>query len=195
MEDALELLGPSFMDSHTAVRRFAVGCLTKADDEELLMYLGQLVQGVKFGDFGKEKNGRREVDGGDRDHEDEEEEISNSPAVLSEKNVRSSLVEFLIHRAVNNPILGNYFYWYLVVECDDQTSSNTTGKMYSKILMQFLTAMAEGPDGMQRREMLQRQGELVNALSALSKDLRLMKDARPKKVRSQFTSQPLKIRY
>ncbi|OQR70311.1 phosphatidylinositol 3-kinase catalytic subunit type 3-like [Tropilaelaps mercedesae] len=46
VEDALELLGPQF--KHTAVRRYAVTRLEQASDEDLLLYLLQLVQALKY---------------------------------------------------------------------------------------------------------------------------------------------------
>lgn len=48
-EDALELLSPLF--AHPAVRKYAVTRLRHADDEELLLYLLQLVQALKYEDF------------------------------------------------------------------------------------------------------------------------------------------------
>ena len=46
VDDALELLGPSF--SHPSVRQYAVRQLHKASDEDLSTYLLQLVQAIKF---------------------------------------------------------------------------------------------------------------------------------------------------
>ncbi|XP_003741971.1 phosphatidylinositol 3-kinase catalytic subunit type 3 [Galendromus occidentalis] len=46
VEDALELLGPQF--KHKAVRRYAVTRLEQASDEDLLLYLLQLVQALKY---------------------------------------------------------------------------------------------------------------------------------------------------
>lgn len=51
----------------------------------------------------------------------------------------SSLVEFLIHRAIRNPILGNYFHWYLMVECEDKL----VGKMYAKVAYHYFKAILE----------------------------------------------------
>ena len=45
VDDALELLGPTFVNP--AVRTYAVDRLRKSDDEELLVYLLQLVQALK----------------------------------------------------------------------------------------------------------------------------------------------------
>ncbi|GAB6032406.1 Phosphatidylinositol 3-kinase catalytic subunit type 3 [Chamberlinius hualienensis] len=46
VEDALELLSPQF--THPAVRRYAVTRLRQAPDEDLLLYLLQLVQALKY---------------------------------------------------------------------------------------------------------------------------------------------------
>ncbi|RIB03510.1 atypical PIKK PI3K protein kinase [Gigaspora rosea] len=145
LDDALELLGANF--ENRAVRGYAVSQLKKADDEELMLYLLQLVQALKFEN-------------------------------ISDKSSSSSLAEFLIERAIKNPILGNNFYWYLMVECEDKV----VGKMYGKITFQFMTAMKEIPTGLERRDILRRQAELVVALSSISKDIRIMKEARPKKI-------------
>lgn len=48
-EDALELLGPAF--THPAVRRYAIGRLNQAHDDDLMLYLLQLVQALKYEDF------------------------------------------------------------------------------------------------------------------------------------------------
>ncbi|XP_018579245.1 phosphatidylinositol 3-kinase catalytic subunit type 3 isoform X2 [Anoplophora glabripennis] len=49
VEDALELLGPSF--THQAVRRYAISRLQQAPDDEILLYLLQLVQALKYENF------------------------------------------------------------------------------------------------------------------------------------------------
>lgn len=46
VEDALELLGPQF--GHPAVRRYAVARLRQAHSDDLLLYLLQLVQALKY---------------------------------------------------------------------------------------------------------------------------------------------------
>ena len=48
-EDALELLGPAF--THPAVRRYAITRLNQAPDDDLMLYLLQLVQALKYEDF------------------------------------------------------------------------------------------------------------------------------------------------
>ncbi|XP_061389541.1 phosphatidylinositol 3-kinase catalytic subunit type 3 [Musca vetustissima] len=49
VEDALELLSPSFKHPH--VRKYAISRLAQAPDEDLLLYLLQLVQALKYENF------------------------------------------------------------------------------------------------------------------------------------------------
>jgi phosphatidylinositol 3-kinase len=46
VEDALELLSPNF--THPAVRKYAISRLQQAPDEDILLYLLQLVQALKY---------------------------------------------------------------------------------------------------------------------------------------------------
>lgn len=91
VDDALELLGPHFRNP--AVRAYAVDRLRKSGDDELVLYLLQLVQALKF----------EQVHGKNVDTTSD-----------------SSLAKFLITRASENEILGSYFYWYITVECADK---------------------------------------------------------------------------
>lgn len=102
VEDSLELLGASFTD--LTVRAFAVGQLKRAGDDELELYLLQLVQALKF-----------------------------------EKFDESSLARFLIERGLSNHVLGNSLYWYLMVETEDKVY----GKMFGKVVYQFLKLLVE----------------------------------------------------
>lgn len=49
VEDALELLSPNF--THPVVRKYAVTRLKQACDEDLLLYLLQLVQALKYENY------------------------------------------------------------------------------------------------------------------------------------------------
>jgi phosphatidylinositol 3-kinase len=60
-------------------------------------------------------------------------------AIKFENNSSSALIEFLINRGINNEILGNYFYWYLMVECQDKSY----GRMYGKVAFKFLSALVK----------------------------------------------------
>ncbi|OZJ02698.1 hypothetical protein BZG36_04601 [Bifiguratus adelaidae] len=109
----------------------------------------------------------------------------------------SSLVQFLIDRAIRNPILGTLFHWYLMVEVQDKI----VGKMYAKVAYQYQKAMTEAPHGVEQRDILRRQGELVAYMSTLSKDYRQLKEveklraklADPKEGMNSFLPLPLPL--
>ncbi|KAF2434393.1 phosphatidylinositol 3-kinase catalytic subunit [Tothia fuscella] len=149
VDDALELLGPQF--DHPAVRAYAVDRLGKSDDEELLLYLLQLVQALKF-----EKK-RVEPE------ESVEEEVYDS-----------SLATFLITRAAKNFKLGNYLHWYLMVECEDRSAQQSPEhrELFARVEYDFMAELMKTPEGIQDRKILLRQGELITVLSKISKDIR-----------------------
>lgn len=155
VDDALELLGPTF--DNPAVRAYAVDRLRESDDEELLLYLLQLVQALKFEKISPETN-----DGSTRD---------------------SSLARFLITRATNNLMLGNYLHWYLMVECDDRSPDQIkeNRKLFVKVEFDFMSDLMQIPGGPERRKTLLRQGELITVLSKISKEVRFSREDRPRK--------------
>ncbi|KAI8326377.1 phosphatidylinositol 3-kinase [Martensiomyces pterosporus] len=152
IDDALELLSAGF--THYSVRGYAVSQLRKAKDDELVLYLLQLVQAIKFEYLNTEQRPR-----GMFAHE-------------------SSLAEFLIERALQNTTLGNFFYWYLMVECDDRK----TGKIYGKIVFQYVNALAEADEGVATQTMFERQTKLVSDLARLSSEIQALKEPRQRKV-------------
>ncbi|KAL2010307.1 hypothetical protein VTN00DRAFT_6114 [Thermoascus crustaceus] len=155
VDDALELLGPTF--DNAAVRAYAVDRLRKADDEELLLYLLQLVQALKF-----EKNAE----------EENTEDAAHD----------SSLANFLITRAAHNFKLGNYLHWYLMVECDDAGLGTVSAqrRLFARVEYYFMAELENvHPD---HRKTLLRQGELVTILSRIARDIRFSRENRPLKI-------------
>lgn len=155
VDDALELLGPTF--DNPAVRAYAVDRLRESDDDELLLYLLQLVQALKF-----EKISAEAEDGSTRD---------------------SSLARFLISRATKNLMLGNYLHWYLMVECDDRSpdQKDKHRKLFAKVEFDFMAELMLTSEGPERRKTLLRQGELITVLSKISKEIRFSREDRPRK--------------
>lgn len=154
VDDALELLGPTF--DNPAVRSYGVERLRKADDDELLLYLLQLVQALKY---------------------EEKAEGSADDAAHA-----SSLANFLITRAANNFKLGNYLHWYLMVECDDagQGAHSTHRRLFARVEYYFMTELERvHPED---RKILLRQGELIAVLSKIAKDLRFSRESRVSKI-------------
>ena len=156
VDDALELLGPTF--DNPAVRAYAVDRLRESDDEELLLYLLQLVQALKF-----EKISPESDDGSTQD---------------------SSLAKFLIDRATSSPMLGNFLHWYLIVECDDRSPDQRKEyrKLFAKVEFDFMNSLTRSPGGPERRKTLLRQGELITVLSKISKEIRFSREDRPRKI-------------
>ncbi|CAI4211013.1 unnamed protein product [Parascedosporium putredinis] len=165
VDDALELFGPSF-DS-PIVRTYAVERLRKANDHDLLLYLLQLVQALKY------------------------EHIVASD---EEGTQDSSLARFLISRAADNPTLGNYFHWYLMVECDDSSPEQDMDYrgIYRKVAYDFMVELVKRPNGADVRKTLLRQAELITILSKISGDIKLSSESIPKKIErvKQFLHDP-----
>ncbi|KAF9264846.1 phosphatidylinositol 3-kinase [Marasmius fiardii PR-910] len=156
LDDALELLGPGTVDSR--VRAFAVRQLSRADDDELLHYLLQLVQALKFESAATVQKSSRAISYDD-----------------------SGLADFLIERGVKNRILGNRLYWYLIVEVELE-EDKVVSKTYGRVVFRFMQKILEPEGGSERRELLRRQGQLVETLGKRAKELRTSKDPRPKKI-------------
>lgn len=78
------------------LRKFAVDRLKLAPADELLLYLLQLVQALKY------------------------------ESLIFGANKTSPLSQFLIEKSIENEELGNFFYWYVKVENEDQLSKPPT---------------------------------------------------------------------
>ena len=103
--DALKLLGKEKAFNHRIIREYAVNILKSASDDELLTYLLQLVQALRY----------------EQSYGNDATELSNK-AILS-KTINtgegynlSPLARFLIDRGSKSAVVANYIYWYLRVE-------------------------------------------------------------------------------
>jgi len=110
------------------------------------------------------------------------ENISNgkSKEVNNDTAPNCALASFLISRAIQNPLLGNNFHWYLMVECEDRTSSSH--RTFAKVAYQFMKSLSELPDGVERRNEFKRQAELVTKLQNISREIRNMRGDRGRKI-------------
>lgn len=172
VEDSLELLSSHY--TNPTVRRYAVARLRQADDEDLLMYLLQLVQALKYENFDDIKNGLEPTkkdnqgsvsesvssSGINSTEIDSSQIISSSlPPVSSPppasktkdgsdgENLEQDLCTFLISRACKNSTLANYLYWYVIVECEDQDTQQRdpkTHEMYLNVMRRFSQALLKG---------------------------------------------------
>nr|XP_023013306.1 phosphatidylinositol 3-kinase catalytic subunit type 3 isoform X1 [Leptinotarsa decemlineata] len=240
VEDALELLSPNF--THPAVRRYAVGRLQQAPNEDILLYLLQLVQALKYENFDTIQRGYLSVSSGitsifpfeekeaqleKKDSKESNSTITNEPILqlsssydqadqiadsvvnsisessdqeptslpdsisqnpntdsgntdtlrspLYERETTEDLASFLIDRACQNFKLANYFYWYLLLECEDQDSNlnqdasdEVTRNMYLTVMKRFSQALAKGYEFMQeKRIILSKQQKFIDKIVTL----------------------------
>ncbi|XP_044740514.1 phosphatidylinositol 3-kinase catalytic subunit type 3 isoform X6 [Chrysoperla carnea] len=188
VEDALELLSPNF--THPVVRRYAVSRLKQAPDEDLMLYLLQLVQALKYENFDiiNEQINLIDHDSGNTDTllGDTNTENDND---IDDPNTACDLAAFLIQRACKNSTLANYFYWYLLIECEDQEPTTHVAKQDSKVKEMYLTVMRTfsqtlmkgNPDWQHRRTILTKQQNFIHNLVKLVKTVSRERGDRKKK--------------
>ncbi|XP_075218357.1 phosphatidylinositol 3-kinase 59F [Lycorma delicatula] len=202
VEDALQLLSPQF--THPAVRRYAISRLQQAPDEDLLLYLLQLVQALKYENFDDISEAHKRMQSNailtsessvDAKESVAVEKISRDskpstdftdPDAL-ESTRRMDLATFLIHRACNNSTLANYFYWYVMTECEDQEAAikqdTRVRDMYLKVMKLFLQTLQSGSPDCQKRQMfLHRQQTFIDKLVKLVKTVARESGNRKKKM-------------
>ncbi|XP_069694046.1 phosphatidylinositol 3-kinase catalytic subunit type 3 isoform X1 [Periplaneta americana] len=249
VEDALELLSSNF--THPAVRRYAVTRLKQAPDEDLLLYLLQLVQALKYENFNEIKEGYNRLFPGrdislssqedsqnERTIRDPKELVETTmkkslsfnpteqgvgsdvpPPVARSNSLLDSLVQsslpadqpdsnletaqegqwgpereetsqdlatFLIQRACQNSTLANYFYWYLLIECEDQEPAvkqdSKVRDMYLTVMKTFSQTLLKGNSEWQkRRKFLSRQQTFIDKLVRLVKTVARESGNRKKK--------------
>ncbi|CAK7268073.1 Phosphatidylinositol (PI) 3-kinase [Sporothrix epigloea] len=171
VDDALELLGPTF--DHRAVRTYAVERLRKSGDSELLLYLLQLVQALKFEHISPSENENIDEEDESHQHPNNHDDAADASS-MSTKIRDSSLARFLISRAAGNLMLGNYFYWYLMVECDDHSPEQSAEcrAVYRKVAYDFMAELEQRPGGSETRKTLRRQAEWVAVMAKIAGDVK-----------------------
>uniref|UniRef100_A0A8C5UER4 Phosphatidylinositol 3-kinase catalytic subunit type 3 n=1 Tax=Malurus cyaneus samueli TaxID=2593467 RepID=A0A8C5UER4_9PASS len=209
VEDSLELLSSHF--TNPTVRRYAVARLQQADDEDLLMYLLQLVQALKYENFDDIKNGlepsKRDSQGsmsetmttsGTNASEIDSSQImspvvpASASSLISKireaaesDNLEQDLCTFLISRACKNSTLANYLYWYVIVECEDQDTQQRdpkTHEMYLNVMRRFSQALLKGDKSVRvMRSLLAAQQTFVDRLVHVMKAVQRESGNRKKK--------------
>lgn len=134
IDDAMELLSKDFAGA-AEVRRHAVKRLEQAADEDLQLYLLQLVQALRYEPVEGEVPGTK---------------ASNTPVVVEQPG---PLTGFLIRRSVGCRTLATLFHWYVVAEMDDRER----GADFDRVRRHLLDALAKSADGRATLRMLERQ--------------------------------------
>ncbi len=98
------------------------------------------------------------------------------------------LAGFLINRACNNSSIANYFYWYLVIECEEPPEDGLkevqrVHKMYKVILAKFVSALRSGPrEWRDRCAFLHRQHVFIECLVSVMRAVQRESGTREKKI-------------
>jgi phosphatidylinositol 3-kinase len=159
--DALALLSRLFKNVDV-VRDYAVTILRNADDDEILDVLLELVQALRY-----------EMD----IHIPSLPPTVNQTTNYSQRGVENSkLAMFLMERATKNFVIANNLNWYLSVESEDTKNGRPFEELYHKYRIHL---KKYNPEFLEK---LLRQHLLVDKLKELGKNLKAMKDNRPRKI-------------
>jgi phosphatidylinositol 3-kinase len=150
VDDALELLGPHF--DHPVVRSYAVERLKKADDEELQLYLLQLVQALKY-----------EAPG--------EGDDSSLARFLVTRAASSFALGNFFH-----------WYLMVEISDFSTDQEPEHRDLFAKVEYDFMVELEKTPEGVETRNTFRRQGELLTILAKISKDVRFGGGDRPAKL-------------
>uniref|UniRef100_A0A8C2EQC7 Phosphatidylinositol 3-kinase catalytic subunit type 3 n=1 Tax=Cyprinus carpio TaxID=7962 RepID=A0A8C2EQC7_CYPCA len=194
VEDSLELLSSHF--TNPTVRRYAVARLQQADDEDLLMYLLQLVQALKYENFNDIQGSLEPARMLDHMYSwNSKKTMASTVTVMPStqkgkegtdgENLEQDLCTFLISRACKNSTLANYLYWYVIVECEDQDTQQRDPKthdMYLNVMRRFSQALLKGDKSVRvMRSLLAAQQTFVDRLVQLMKAVQRESGNRKKK--------------
>jgi phosphatidylinositol 3-kinase len=150
VDDALELLGPHF--DHPVVRSYAVERLKKADDEELQLYLLQLVQALKYEAAG-------------------EGDDSSLARFLVTRAASSFALGNFFH-----------WYLMVEISDMSTDQEPEHRDLFAKVEYDFMVELEKTPEGVETRSTFRRQGELLTILAKISKDVRFGGGDRPAKL-------------
>ncbi|CAF0788559.1 unnamed protein product [Adineta ricciae] len=181
-EDALELLGPSY--HHPKVRSYAVSRLRQASDEDLLLYLLQLVQALRYERYGL-INAFVVDTAGEEQYSLSDNNENYANVVVPSDSVSSDptksfipevdLSTFLIQRACEKPIIANYLFWYAYVECENSSSAKdkATFDMYQAFVERLsITLKTKNEQTQQVRLSIEAQKNFMDKLVELTNNVK-----------------------
>ncbi|CDS39923.1 phosphatidylinositol 3 kinase catalytic subunit [Echinococcus multilocularis] len=166
-EAVLELLTPTY--THPVCRRFAISRLQEASDDDIELYLYQLVQALRYENheeilrsskiptLGADSEDQKEKEGialkKTEGKADEPSSVRSRPRskrpALGPDDIpwKTDLATFLIQRGRGKFRLANYLYWFLHLEAHEDTPSTSEVKvMFSHVLKRFMAALECGSE-------------------------------------------------
>ncbi|CRL02454.1 CLUMA_CG015121, isoform A [Clunio marinus] len=116
VEDALELLSPNFQ--HPSVRRYAITRLKQAQDDDLLLYLLQLVQALKYENFDdisesyqrmtNEKDVLKSLDDNNSANDQSSDSMAQS---MTSQQLLSETEEIMVPPLIQQPIMSTSVFY------------------------------------------------------------------------------------
>ncbi|VDM99508.1 unnamed protein product [Thelazia callipaeda] len=180
--DALELLSPTFRNIE--LRRYAVSRLSHAKPEQILLYLPQLVQALKYERFimsaSKELEACDQKDSPIANDDTKKDTDKLSSETIHQMRIEQAmqkcltgddLTSFLIRSACSNPSITYYLYWYLKVEIEATAQVDSDmSRMYSYVLSLLLSSLRSGGCDLRRRAAsLDQQEILIEILVSMAR--------------------------
>lgn len=188
IEDALKLLSKDKCFEHHYVREYAVTVLKSATDEELLTFLLQLVQALRYEPLQSQQSlggviPKKMMMDSDTplsnesstslSHNDNTTNIdnnhNNSNNNINNNTLLSPLANFLVERACASPIVANFFYWYVKVETEDEVAGVFFQTIFDYFIVQLSTSSLEGNQLFKRLSALD---EYITKISTCQRDAR-----------------------
>jgi phosphatidylinositol 3-kinase len=151
---ALKLLGKEPEFKNVVVRHYAVTTLQRASDDELMDYLLQLVQAMRY-----------------------ETEVPTFEGEATAAELVSPLALFLINRSISCPELANFLYWYLKVE--KETVDEMASLMFQQVFKTFQSQLEIGANSIYR--MIKQQDIFMSQVAASQRKARDSKGRKDQK--------------
>lgn len=193
VSDALKLLGREKAFQAQVVRRFAVEALSSASDAELLAYMLQLVQALRYepDSISTTTSTTASPTQPERATNDDvtgtpplKTSISTVSAVTSTPGrALTPLAAFLVERACRSLQLASYLYWYLKVELEDASHGATFREVFNGFQNAMMTG---GSESKHIIEMLQEQERYIMGIAdahRIARDEKGRKAAKEDKLR------------
>ncbi len=186
--DALKLLGRERAFQSDVVRAFAIDALGRATDKQLLAFLLQLVQALRYSSPEPDisETAAADLDSMEiRGNSGNASYISLNPpspnsvatAPLPTTTTISPLAVLLISRACGSLEFASFLYWYLCVERDDPTH----GAVFRTVFQAFQVAMSQNEESKEIWDLLRRQKSYIQAITAVHQSAAAARGRKPQK--------------
>ncbi len=177
--DALKLLGRERAFQSDVVRAFAIDALGRATDKQLLAFLLQLVQALRYSSPEPDISETADLDSMERKCSGSASYISltpPSPNCVVTPTI-SPLAVLLISRACGSLEFASFLYWYLCVEMDDPTH----GAVFRAVFQAFEVAMSQNEESREIMALLRRQKAYIQAITAVHQTAAATRGRKPQK--------------